>query len=314
MADNNDKTLAGITRRDFLIASTGAALAAGFGGAAALAQDAPSPATPPSAPPSSAPPGKVIVERQGAVLLIGLDRPQAQNRLDAPMIIGISKAYYQLEHDDELRVAVLYATGRDFCPGLDVPAYVAARASGLLPPKGADVINPLGFGTAIRSKPVVVAVQGATKQVGHELFLAADFRVAASDTTFRQAEVIAGAFPGGGATVRFPREAGWGNAMRYMLTGEEWGAEESYRIGLTQAVTPPGKQLERAIEWAKKVAANAPLGVRATLTSSHQALAAEETTALAAVQVEFGRVLQSQDAKEGQQALREGRAPIFRGL
>jgi enoyl-CoA hydratase len=160
----------------------------------------------------------------------------------------------------------------------------------------------------------VVAVQGGTQFAGHEYFLAADIRVAASDTVFRQAEVTRGSFPGGGATVRFSREAGWANAMRYMLTGDTWGAEEARRMGLVQEVTLPGKQLDVAIELAKKVAAAAPLGVRATLASSRQALAAQETTALAAVQPTFSRLQQTEDVKEFQRALREGRAPVFRGI
>jgi enoyl-CoA hydratase len=102
--------------------------------------------------------------------------------------------------------------------------------------------------------------------------------------------------------------------MRYMLTGDEWGAEEARRLGLVQEVTAVGGQLERAIELATKISAAAPLGVRATLTSSRQALAGEEATALAALQVEFGRILQSDDAKEFRRALQEGRSPVYRGL
>jgi enoyl-CoA hydratase/carnithine racemase len=102
--------------------------------------------------------------------------------------------------------------------------------------------------------------------------------------------------------------------MRYILTGEEWGAEEAHRLGLVQEVTPPGGQLPRALELAKKVAAAAPLGVRAVLASAHQALGSGETAALAALLTDFPRILQSEDAKEALQAQREGRAPVFRGL
>jgi enoyl-CoA hydratase/carnithine racemase len=102
--------------------------------------------------------------------------------------------------------------------------------------------------------------------------------------------------------------------MRYMLTGEEWGAAEAYRLGLVQEVTPPGKELDRAIDFANQIAAAAPLGVKATLASSRQALAADEGMALAALQAEFGRLRQSEAAKEFQRALEEGRAPVYRGL
>jgi enoyl-CoA hydratase/carnithine racemase len=81
-------------------------------------------------------------------------------------------------------------------------------------------------------------------RIAHELFLAADVRIAAQDAVFNQGEVTAASFPGGGATIRLMREAGWGNAMRYMLTGDGWNAEEAYRLGLVQELTPPGQQLD----------------------------------------------------------------------
>ena len=295
-----------------MIAGAGAAaLAAGpVGTGTALAQAEPAPA----APPVPAKPGNILVERRGSMLLIGIDRPEAQNRFDAPMLIKLGKAYHRLDHEDELRAAVLYGVGRDFCLGVDRGAFAAAQAAGQLPPKDPDYINPVGLRPPYRSKPVVIAVHGGTKYLGHELLLASDIRVAANDTVFSQGEVARGVFPGGGATVRFPREVGWGNAMRYMLTGDEWGAAEAYRLGLVQEVTPPGEELDRAIDLANQIAAAAPLGVRATLASSRQALAADETTALAALQDEFGRLRQSEDAKEFQRALEAGRAPVYRGL
>jgi enoyl-CoA hydratase len=304
----------GIDRRDLIAAGLGAAaLTAGLSRAQAQAQQTP-PGPGAAAPGSAAGPGKVIVEQRGAVLLIGIDRPQTRNLLDPAIIIGSGKALYRFEHDDELRVAVLHGTGADFCMGIDPPAFIAAVQAGIIPVKDPDYIGLLGLAPPLRTKPLVIAVQGGTQFVGHELFLAADIRVAASDTVFRQAEVTRATFPGGGATIRFPREAGWGNAMRFMLTGDTWGAEDSRRMGLVQEVTEPGKQLDVAMELAKKVAAAAPLGVRATLASSRQALADGETTALAAAQPVFTRLQQSEDFREFQRSLREGRAPVFRGI
>ena len=78
------------------------------------------------------------------------------------------------------------------------------------------------------------------------MLLATDIRVAASDTRFAQIEIKRGIYPVGGATIRFMREVGWGNAMRYLLTGDEFSAEEAYRIGLVQEVVAPGQQVTRA--------------------------------------------------------------------
>lgn len=176
-----------------------------------------------------------------------------------------------------------------------------------------EFIDPIGTVPPRREKPLVVAVQGKTEGAGHELFLAADVRVAASDTVFAQGEVTRGHFPAGGATIRFVREAGWGNAMRYMLTGDEWGADEAYRLGLVQYVTPPGKQLDRAIEVARKIAAAAPLGIRATLASANRALDDGQQAAFAGLLPELGRLAQSDDHEEYFRALQDKRAPAYTG-
>lgn len=246
------------------------------------------------------------------VLLIGIDRIDVQNRIDISTFTALGRAYYEFEHDDSLRVAVLYGNGPDFSQGLDLASWGAGLRGGPFqaPPK---FIDPLATGGLERSKPLVVAVQGHVTRIGHELFLAADIRVAAQDSVFNQGEVVAASFPGGGATIRFAREAGWGNAMRYMLTGANWCADDAYRMGLVQEVTPPGKQLDRATDLAKQIAAAAPLGVRATLASARRSLSESEKLALATLQTEFGRLLRSEDRQEYLRALQEKRTPVYVG-
>ena len=309
MTQSSDRLAFRIDRRDLISAGLGAAtLAAGISGAAAQTQHAQ-----PAAAATGPAPGKVVLDQRGSLLLIGIDRPQAQNLLDAEILLGIGRAYYRFDQDDGLRVAVLYGIGPDFSLGVDLASLAAAQAAGTFPPKDTSFINSFGLRPPYRSKPVVVAVQGGVKFGAHELFLSSDVRVAATDTRFSQGEVTRGVFPGGGATVRLVREIGWGNAMRYMLTGEEWGAEEAHRLGLVQEVTPPGKQLDRAVEIAQKIAAAAPLGVRATLASSRQALSGDEVL-FPPLTAELLRLNQSEDRKEFLRAVREGRAPAFRGI
>jgi enoyl-CoA hydratase/carnithine racemase len=106
--------------------------------------------------------------------------------------------------------------------------------------------------------------------MGHELQLVAGIRVASADVRFGQDENTHGRFPGGGSTIRFPREAGWGNAMRYLLTGDHWGAQEAYRMGVIQQIAPdPATALEAGIGLARKIAACGPLGIKTTLQSAH---------------------------------------------
>jgi enoyl-CoA hydratase/carnithine racemase len=301
-----------IARREFL-AGSGAVAAAVAGSGVAQAQ--------PAAPAIQEPPaaGRAVganqqglkLEKAGSVFLIGINRPQAQNRIDFQTYVGLGQAYHEYEHDDALRVAVLYGIGVDFSRGIDPPSWAKALASPL--PQADNFIDPLGTTGAERTKPLVVAVHGQVVRIAHELFLAADVRVAASNTVFNQGEIFAGAFPGGGATVRFVREAGWANAMRYMLSGDDWNAEEARRLGLVHEMTAPDSQLDRALELAKKMAAAAPLSMRATLASAHRSLAEGEKAALAALRPEFISLLRTEDRQEFIRAQQQNRAPVFVG-
>jgi enoyl-CoA hydratase len=246
------------------------------------------------------------------VLLIGIDRVEAQNRIDIPTFNALGQAYYEFEHDNDLRVAVLHGKGPDFSQGLDLQSWGAGLRAGPFqaPP---NFIDPVGTAGPERAKPLIVAVQGRVTRVAHEIFLAADIRIAAQDSVFNQGEATAASFPGGGATVRFVREAGWGNAMRYMLSGQDWNADDAYRMGLVQEVTAPGKQIDRAVELANQVATAAPLGVHALLASARRALNEGEKLALETLQPEFARLLRSEDRQEYLRSLRENRAPVYVG-
>ena len=297
-----------VHRRAFLAAGAAATVLAGS--RTSFAQNQPPVASPPTS--RGAMPNNVKVDRlNGSILLIGIR--QESNRVELSSVIGLGRLLYMLDHDEALRVAVLYAQGPDFVGGiLDAESWAPVLRTGRFP-ETPEFINPVGTVPPHRAKPVVVAVQGKCQGAGHELFLAADVRVAASDTVFAQGEVTRGHFPAGGATIAFVREAGWGNAMRYMLTGDEWGADEAYRMGLVQYVTPPGKQLDRAIEVARKIAAAAPLGIRATLGSARHALNDGQGAAFAALLPELGQLAQSEDHDEYFRALQEKRAPAYRG-
>ena len=302
------RTKADLGRRDVL-ALAGSAVAAGLATGPALAQSqgAATPVLQPQAKPT------VVLDRPAkGVLLIGIDRIDAQNRIDIPTFSAIGQAYHQFEHDDDLKVAVLHGNGPDFSEGLDQASWSAALRNGPFQTPQ-NFIDPVATAGPERSKPLIVAVQGHVTRVAHELFLAADLRVAAQDAIFNQGEVAAASFPGGGATVRFVREAGWGNAMRYMLTGEDWGTDEAYRMGLVQILTPRGQQLDRAVELAKRIAGYAPLGVQALLGSARRSFREGERVALLSLQPEFGRLSRSEDRQEYIRALQEKRSPVYVG-
>lgn len=214
---------------------------------------------------------RVLVERRGHLLLIGLNRPEKRNAADLAMLHQLAQAYTLLHTDAELRVGVVHAVGEHFTGGLDLADVGPALASGsaeLLPP---GTIDPWGVATEPVAKPVVLAVQGSCLTLGVELALASDVVVAAAGTRFAQLEVSRGIMAFGGATLRLPR-LGWGDAMRWLLTGDSFDAAEALRIGLVQRVVPDGDQLDAAVALAERIAAQAPLAVQATLANARLAL------------------------------------------
>jgi enoyl-CoA hydratase len=257
---------------------------------------------------------KITVERRGRIFLIGLNRPAKRNAFDVEMLDQLALAYAELEDDEETRCGVLYAEGEMFTAGLDL-AQVAPKVveNGILSyPDGA--IDPLNLhGARARTKPLVAAVHGKCLTLGIELLLAADIRVASENATFAQIEIKRGIFPFGGATVRFPETAGWGNAMRWLLTGDEFDAKEALRIGLVQEITEHGKQLEKAIEIAERVAKQAPLGVRATIESARKAQTEGFAAAVEHLTPQILGLFGSEDAREGVQSFLERREGNFNG-
>jgi enoyl-CoA hydratase len=256
--------------------------------------------------------GTVSVERRGHVLLIGLDRPAKRNAFDLPLWNALCTAYGQLERDDELRVGVLHALGDHFTGGLDLPQWAGTFSGGSwhIPDGGLD---PLGLYGQRTRKPIVAAVQGTCLTIGIELLLATDVRIAAASARFAQIEIKRGIYPVGGATLRFPREVGWGNAMRWLLTGDEFGPDEALRIGLVQEVVDTGRQLERALALAEVIAAQAPLGVYATLASSRAATPAAEQAAAARLLPDLMPIMKTADVMEGMRAFMERRPGNFTG-
>jgi len=261
---------------------------------------------------------RITVERDGHVLLIGLNRPEKRNAADLRMLQELSVAYGELERDPELRAGFVFAHGDHFTGGLDladVGPRIGPNGLDMVPAGGLDpwqVSGYKGAGEAL-SKPVVIAVQGTCLTLGIELMLASDVVVAADSTMFGQIEVARGILPFGGATIRFPRAVGWGNAMRWILTGDSFPVSEAYRIGLVQEVVPHGEQYARGLEIAQRIAAQAPLAVQAALANARRALRDGDTAAEAALQPDLVRLATSEDARIGMEAFVSRQPAVFIG-
>jgi enoyl-CoA hydratase/carnithine racemase len=255
---------------------------------------------------------RVVTERDGRVLHIILDRADKMNAFDLRMLHELAAAVSEYEADESLWCAVLCANGDNFTAGLDLAEVGPAirKGAALFPEGSVDVLN---LREPRRKKPLVMAAQGWCLTIGIELLLAADIRIAAEGTRFGQIEINRGIFPFGGATIRLPQIAGWGNAMRWLLTGDRFDAAEALRIGLVQEVVPADKLREKATEIAQTVAKRAPLGVWATIRSARTAEREGVDTAVAELLDIARELMDTEDAAEGVRSFVERREGDFKG-
>lgn len=255
----------------------------------------------------------ITTKVQGHILLIEINRPEKYNAFTKQMLDDLGAAYTMLEENPDLWCGLVYAKGKHFSAGLDladVSPYVL-RGEPMTQP---GLIDPFHTNGIYRKKPVVMAVQGYAFTLSIELILAADICVAAADTVFTQLEVGRGIMPFGGATVRFAQRCGWGNAMRYLLTGDKFDAAEALRIGLIQEVCDTAAMtFDTALKIATTIANQAPLAVQASLQNAQKAFVEGDEAALKDLIPTARKLMQTEDAQEGLQSFIERRAAVFKG-
>ena len=255
--------------------------------------------------------GKVSREVRDNIMLIGLDRATKRNAFDSYMIHDLSVALTEYEDGEDLRCAVIFAHGEHFTAGLDLVELQPKLASGVFH-FNPNEINPWGTSSRKRTKPVIVAVQGYCYTAGIELMLNADLVIAQENTQFAQMEVQRGILPFGGATIRFVQAAGWTKAMRYLLTGAPFSAQDALAMNLITEISTT-VPLDPALELAEHICRAAPLAVQATLASAQEATLQGAEVAFSNLQLHLNPLLHSQDAQEGVMAMLERRAPKFKG-
>ncbi|MCZ8158022.1 MAG: crotonase/enoyl-CoA hydratase family protein [Leptospira sp.] len=252
----------------------------------------------------------IQLERMGKILKIGLNRPERNNAFSIKMLLELSEAYTFFENETDLYVAVLYSKGKHFTVGLEieeVSAYLA-QSGGIRYPD--NWVDPFGLVGRTRKKPLIMAIQGFCFTHGIELALASDIRLSTKSARFTQAEVQRGFAPIGGATFRMGEQFGWGNAMRYLLTGDVFNGEEAYRIGLVQELVEPDDLMARSLKIADTIANNAQGAIREILVSSNS-LRHHETKEFARLESNVIAQMLSQDGKEGILSFHEKRKANF---
>ena len=259
-------------------------------------------------------PSLVTTELRDSVFLIRLNRADKRNAMNLEMMKALAAAYGEFEDSKTARVGLVYADGDHFCAGLELPdcadALMSPHTESWLEQNERD---PWSILTERPTRPVVLAAQGACLTVGVELCLASDIVVAGSNTKFAQLEISRGIFPFGGATIRWPLASGYQNAMRYLLTGDLFDAEEARRIGIVQDIVDPEKVFDHAFAMAKRIAAHAPRGVRATLRTARRAQDHGLAAGAASLYPEVRSIYPSEDAALGIRTFMDKERPEFSG-
>jgi enoyl-CoA hydratase len=263
----------------------------------------------------------VLVERDGPVVTLTLNRPDKKNAFNCEMLCRLCDAWDMIDADDGVRAAILTGAGGNFSAGADLDRLVGALLAG--EPAEDEFEQRIrsdvsliykGFLKEYRTAtPIIAAVEGYCYAGGIEILQAFDVRVAAEGARIAVSEVQRGLFPMSASTVRLPRQIPWTVAMEMLITGEPITGRRAYEVGLVGHVVPDGTALAKAREIAGRIARNGPLAVRNIKASVLAADALPEADAYAR-ELELGMaVMESKDAREGPRAFLEKREPNYTG-
>jgi enoyl-CoA hydratase/carnithine racemase len=253
--------------------------------------------------------GPVLAERDGAVAIARLNRPDARNALSADLMQQLAALLEQWDADPEVCCIVIAGGDEYFAAGADLRAMAERSFQDVL------VTPTAGFwpGIAAVRTPLIAAVSGYALGGGCELALACDMIVASETAEFGQPEILLGIIPGGGGTQRLARVMGKQRAMELVLTGRRITAVEAAQMGIVNQVASKGEWFSAALELAQVVARRPPIAVR---LAKQAVLAAEETTLDAGLDYErrlYEQTMATEDRVEGIQAFLEKRKPDFKG-
>ena len=260
-----------------------------------------------------------LVERDGHLMTITLNRPERMNALSGAMLVRMYDAFVAASTDDDVRCIILTGAGGNFCSGADLRA-MAGDAGGSDPE--VDVAARMAADPELHwkallrtyrpTKPIIAAVEGVAIAGGTELLQATEIRVAGERARFGVSEVRWSLYPMAGSAVRLRRQIPYTHAAEILLTGKHLSAREALEIGLVGHVVPDGQALAKARAIADVVCENGPLAVDAIVRTLHETDGLPEAAALAH-EFDYGwKVFQSEDAREGPRAFKEKRKPVFR--
>ena len=249
----------------------------------------------------------VVAERRGDTLLITLNRPEVRNAVNAALAAGVAGALDELDSDESLSVGVLTGAGGFFCAGMDLGAFVKGES----PWFGARGFA--GIAQRASRKPLIAAIEGFAVAGGMEIALACDLIVAAKGAKLGIPEATRSLVAAGGALLRLPRRMPYHVVMELALTGDTMPADRFHEFGVVNRLVEPGSAVDVALELAERLAKNGPLALAASkriLQEQYDWSSADMWERQGAIS---GPVFASEDAKEGANAFKEKRDPVWQG-
>jgi E-phenylitaconyl-CoA hydratase len=246
------------------------------------------------------------------IATVVLNRPEAMNAIDPEMRQALIQTWNRVRDDDDIWVVVVTGAGdKAFCAGADLKKTQPDSESFAAQMFGKPPVSPVAHMET--DKPLIAAINGYAMGGGLELALACDIRIASETAQFALSEAKVGSIPGSGGTQRLPRAIGLSDAMLMLLTGDRVDAKEALRTGLVSKVVPPAQLMPTALEIAGKIAANAPLSVRAIKRLVKRGMDLPLGAAIDAERYVFGLLYQTEDRIEGRKAFAEKRKPKYKG-
>jgi len=255
----------------------------------------------------------VRTEHHGHVAVVTIDRPEAMNAVNAAVSAGLGAALEEADADDSVRVVVVTGVGKAFCAGADLKAL--ARGESLDAP-GRPEWGFAGYVRHFVSVPTIAAVNGFALGGGTEIVLASDLAVLDPEAHLGLPEVKRGLIAAAGGVIRLQRQIPPKLALELGLTGDPVPAQRAVELGLANRVSASGQALADAMDLAERIAANAPVSVRETKKVMHRTavLGSDwDDDAWDLSNRAMGRVLRSEDFKEGTRAFAEKRRPAWTG-
>lgn len=251
--------------------------------------------------------GTILSACDGAIGTITLSSPQRRNAISNPMREQLGALLQALDEDPAIRVVVVTGAGSAFCAGVDLSDGASPKPSLL------EFTRPLVAPFDRLTKPLIAAINGPAVGGGFEIVLAADIRVAVTSAWFALPEVTIGSLPGSGGTQRLARALPPAVAATLLYTGDRLSAQDAHRLGLLSALVEPD-ELSSAVQGiAERIAANAPLSVRAAKMALRSAVEHPLTEGRALERALWALLATTDDRAEGRAAFREGRPPRFKG-